>query len=167
MHPDNIGPLNAYNNPVRYFTDDDEYRVLEMFLETNDDHAAWRQFTLQTRPVWYRGHEYPSLHQAYVEANDPTEYIFANTHFYDYTHWVLIRTHPVIRPYYDAMRQELTAKLSSLAIQSAMQQIQSGKASTATIKYITNGEYMTEIAEPHRTAELHLIEVSDDLKRIS
>lgn len=135
-------PLNAYNKPLRYFDEENNLYTHEMFLELDDSGESWRQFTLQTWDVTYQGREYRSLHKLYVDSNDPSEYTFANTYFYNFAHWELVKSHPAIRPHYDVMRKELEAKLSTKAIQAMIAQVMSGTATQATLKFLANKEYI-------------------------
>jgi hypothetical protein len=156
-------PNNAYGKPLRFFNDVNDLLVEDLFLELVDHGEAWKQFTLKTWDVTHRGNEYRSLHRLYVEMNDLSEYAFANTYFYNFAHWDRVRKHPEIRPYYDTMRQELEAKLSTKALSAMIAQVDSGTATQATLKFLANREYQpTQSKQPK--ADLH--NINEDLKRM-
>ena len=54
---------------------------------------------------------YPSLYRLYMEANDPTEYNFAVSHLYSWSHWEALSQCTWFRPYLDAWRRELETKI--------------------------------------------------------
>lgn len=160
-------PKNAYNKPLRFFDDSNNLLVKPLFLELDDHGEAWKQFTLKTWDVTYRGNEYRSLHRLYVEANDLSEYAFANTYFYNFAHWDMIRKHPEIRPYYLIMREELEAKLSTKALQAMIAQVETGTASQATLKFLVNKEYQQPAKPKSNLAPVaQHPSTSDDLARM-
>jgi hypothetical protein len=167
-------PLNAYGKPLRYFTADNNLCTTQMFLETaSTEDDGWSQFTLKSYPVTTpKGTTYPSLHETYVESNDLSEYEFANTYFYNYSHWCLIKEMPFFQKFYQVMRSELEAKLSSKALHGMVSMIDSGTASQSTLKYMADRDYIPKTApntlkaQPTHSATLHAIH-GDDLDRIS
>lgn len=59
---------------------------------------------------------YPSLHRLYIEMEDSSEYIFAQTYFDNYSHWKKLCACQWFKPYLDDMREELDLKLRARAL---------------------------------------------------
>lgn len=138
-------PHNIHGKPERFFTEDNQIVTDGMFHERNSN-ETWTQFTLMpwdiqdpadpTRTI-------ESIHRLYVEAGDVSEYAFATTHFYNFAHWELVKSRDWFIPHYNAMRQELEAKLESEAISAMRGQVRSGTATQSTLKYFADREYTT------------------------
>jgi len=173
-----MNPLNAHGHPLRYFTVDDRMMTTQMFLEhydPSDTNVEWpAQYTLLSydtiNPVNQK--PIPSLHKLYVDMQDLSEHRFANEHFFNYTHWELIKALPFFGKFYEVMRAELEAKLSSMAQHQMVTMTQTGTATQSTLKFLANKEYNGKVKEettgnPHsKGADLHVIH-GDDLDRIT
>ena len=160
-------PLNAYGNPLRYFSVDNNLLTTEMFVETaNPSGDSWPQYTLKS----HSPSDIPSIHQLYVEHLDLSEYSFATKYFHNYTHWVLVKTSPFFQQFYSVMREELEARISSKALRAMVMQIESNTASQATMKYMADREYTAKVVTPSNTSPGRSstpLKAVDDLQRIT
>lgn len=84
----------------------------------------------------------PSLHKAYVAMGDLAEHAFAEKYFACYSHWLQVREKPWFKPYYEAMRAELRAKIASESLNTMIAQVEAGTASQATLKYLADMDYL-------------------------
>jgi len=117
--------------------------------ENNTDFLA--RYTLEAYDKEYKGHFLPSLHKLYVEMEDVGEFDFATKYFDGYHHWLKVKAAPWFRPYYEAMVEELNAKMRSKAIRSMRQQVEEGTASQATLKYLADKDYdKAAVGKPKR-----------------
>lgn len=73
-----------------------------------------------------------SLYRLYLDANDPTEYSFANDHFESYEHWLLITKQDWFKPYLQRFRRDLETKVRSIALRAIMREAQSGSKNAFT-----------------------------------
>ncbi|MDC0600124.1 hypothetical protein OAO65_02320, partial [Flavobacteriales bacterium] len=130
---------------------EDNQIVTDGMFHERDSNETWTQFTLMP---WDIQSPYDptiiikSLHQLYVECGDVSEYRFATEHFYNFAHWELIKSLDWFIPHYNAMRQELEAKLESEAVHAMRGQVRSGTATQSTLKYFADREY----TQPDTTA---------------
>lgn len=91
------------------------YLTQSLFLELLYDTDA-AIYTLQDREREYKGKIYPSIHQAYLEMADPTEYSFAMKYFHSWQHWLKISNAAIIKPHIEKWRDELEVMLRSQGI---------------------------------------------------
>jgi hypothetical protein len=136
-------PQNQYGKPLRFFTDENQIVSDGLFLERNSA-ESWTQFTLMPWDMSNPNNPnkpLPSIHRLYVEAEDLSEYDFATEHFYNFAHWEFIKSREWFVPHYNAMRNELEAKLESKATRGMLNQITSGTATQSTLKYFADKEY--------------------------
>lgn len=59
---------------------------------------------------------YRSLYRLYMEANDPTEYLFATTHLGGWAHWERLCDTDFFKPYVDRWRKELDLRFRAHAL---------------------------------------------------
>lgn len=69
---------------------------------------------------------YPSLYQKYLEANDPTEYQFAQECFESYEHWLFLTGQAWFKPYLERFRRDLETRIRSKALKSIIAESKSG-----------------------------------------
>jgi len=147
-------PMNEQGNPLRFFNESNELVTCGMFLEF-DSPDSWVQFTLATYDQNHNGLLVPSIHRLYVEHNDLSEYDFAVTHFYSFAHWELVKSQSWFIDQYRLMRKELEAKLQSKSMRCMVNQITSGTATQATLKYFSDREFELPV-QPETKADMKI-----------
>ena len=97
------------------------------------------------KPIWtikdydlvQDGITYPSLRSTYLECEDPTEYKFALKVFDSWTAWEKIRVHAGVQSsFLNRWRRELDIRLVSKGIGAIVGEINSGKGSFNSAKYL-------------------------------
>lgn len=79
----------------------------------------------------------PSAKKIYMEQRDPTEYKAAMALLGSWEHWLRLLDNKIIRPYIDEWRTELQTVMQAEALQTIVQEAQSGSKSAVTAaKYI-------------------------------
>lgn len=86
-------------------------------------------------PVWTLKQEHepeglPSMHRLYVEEADLTEYKFALATLGSWEHWLRLKRAPFFKQHYDAMREELEARMESQGF-NTMREMATGKGPIA------------------------------------
>lgn len=82
------------------------------------------------------------LKQMYLETEDPTEYIFAETHLGGWSHWQTILKSSQIRAHIELWRGELDARLHGKAVERIRKIAEAGgKDAFAANKYLLEGRY--------------------------
>lgn len=123
----------AANDYSTKFKNSNGVRFLkELFFETalNKDNVI---YTL--KDVEHRG--YPSLYQAYMEVNDPTEYSFAMQYLDGWTHWKDLTQCSFFKEYVSRWREELELRAKSQALAGIMKDSQgTTKDAYAARRYI-------------------------------
>lgn len=87
----------------------------ELFYETaqNKENVV---YTLKDKP-----HEgFPSLYEAYMLVNDPTEYEFATKYLYSWEHWLRLQECSWFKPIVAQWRDELEIRFKSAALREIM-----------------------------------------------
>src|SRR5579859_6457695 len=104
--------LSRFRNPVS------NQRYLKgLFFETVNADKSTVSYTLKDRD--HAG--YPSLYRLYMEADDPTEYLFATAHLDGWDHWETLCQCTWFKPYIDRWRRELETKHRALALRNIKQ----------------------------------------------
>ncbi len=75
---------------------------------------------------------YKSLYLLYMDANDLTEYTFANEYFESYEHWLGITKQGWFKPYLERFRRDLETKVRSTALRAIIRESQSGSKNAFT-----------------------------------
>lgn len=116
---------------------DDQGRPLtqSLFLEINYD-DKYAVYTLKGYDHTYKGNVYPSLKRLYLEANDPTEYLFATKYLFDYNQWNRICENVVLRKYVDEWRNELDLKMRSEGIREMLSLARSENGNFQAAKFL-------------------------------
>lgn len=94
-----------------------QHFIRQIFYEMNTEDKNTILYTLKDYDIELDGRAIPSIHRLYVEAEDPTEYNFANTYFDNWNHWDKIRSGVWFKPYLDSMRKELKVRMDHKAFQ--------------------------------------------------
>lgn len=117
-----------------------------LFLESTQNGEEACLYTLQPWDRRKNGIFYPSIHKLFVEMGDVSEWNFAQHYFDGYQHWLLIKSKPFFKEYYEKMTEELHAKLQHQSIEKMMEQMHEGKASQATLQYLANKGFIDKAA---------------------
>lgn len=118
----------------------------ELFFETaqNKENVL---YTLKTEPHEGvhpdgRPFRYPSLYEAYMAANDVTEYSFAVSHLGGWAHWKLLSESTFFKSYLLDWREELEVRARSRALAKVIETAAgSTKDSFAAQKFVANKEW--------------------------
>ena len=113
-----------------------------LFLEFGYNDAAI--YTLKDYDYDYEGKKLPSIKRLYLEAEDVTEYEFANAYFLSYDHWLRICNMKIFKPYVEKMRTELELKLKARAMRKLIEQADAGNFQAA--KLLVDKGYEKRIA---------------------
>ena len=109
-----------------------------LFLETMYD-TEYAIYSLQDREREYKGKTYPSIHQAYIEMADPTEYTFAMKYFHSWQHWLKICNAAIMKPHIDKWRDELEIMLRSQGIRKMIRTSEeTGKDSVSASRWLAD-----------------------------
>lgn len=87
-----------------------------IFFELDDAEHSQSIYTLKEYDHEYNGRSYPSLRKLYVEAEDPTEYLFATEYLDGWVHWKKLSTAVFFQPYLKEWREELEVRLRAKAL---------------------------------------------------
>ncbi len=130
-------------------------------------------YTLKTNDLTVNGKTYRSLHKLYVEAEDVTEYNFANEHLGGWSHWKDLIDTTFFEPYLIAMRDELNIKLKARAIQNviAVSQDPSARGHLEANKFLIKEGLMEDRptrGRPRKVvdAKQHLTDIKNEQNRI-
>lgn len=86
-----------------------------LFIDFRYD-SKYAVYTLAEEDKEYEGEVYPSLKRLYLEAEDPTEYEFANTHLYSWEHWQRLCSNAALLKHIEKWREELEVRLRAKAV---------------------------------------------------
>jgi hypothetical protein len=114
-----------------------------LFYETTMADKAGVVYTLKDEP--HLG--YPSLRALYLEANDPTEFKFAELALDGWDHWVSLSSCSFFQPYLVKWRSELELKIKSAALARIMVE-----AKTSSKNSFMANRYLVERAWESRGA---------------
>lgn len=150
----------------------------ELFFETTTSDKQNVMYTLKEADhLGYR-----SFYQAYLELNDPTEYLVATTLVDGVEHWDLLCRCKWFQPHLSKMRRALELRIKSDAIRMLMADAASpeSKTSAASAKYILDKGYSQVVPDKRKAGRPSKEEISaaaneeaeaqkilnDDFKRI-
>jgi len=95
-----------------------------LFLELG--YSEFAIYTFKDTEHEYKGKKYPSIKQAYLAMEDPTEYEFATTYFLGWNHWKRLLENKNIRREIDEWRDELEIKLRCKAVKAMLDSAKQG-----------------------------------------
>ena len=87
-----------------------------LFFETTKSDRPHCKYTLKD----YDSNGYQSLYRLYMEANDPTEYTFANQHMGGWEHWTRLCECTWFQPYVTRWRHELELRIRANALKNIL-----------------------------------------------
>lgn len=87
-----------------------------IFYELDDAGRPNAQYSLKTYDASFEGVLYPSLRRLYVELEDPTEYLFAETYLDGWDHWKKLSSASFFQDYLKEWREELEIRLKAKAL---------------------------------------------------
>ncbi len=100
--------MSKFRHPVT-----NQRKLRQLFFETQMADKSDVVYTLKDQD-----HEgYPSLYQAYMSTDDPTEYLFATQFLDGWDHWEMLCQCTWFKPYVSRWRRELEIKHRALALQ--------------------------------------------------
>lgn len=98
-----------------------------LFLEIGyeEDKAI---YTLKDEDHEYKGNTYYSLKKLFLEMEDPTEYLFANTYLLGWQHWQRLNKNRALTKHFEEWREELELSLRAQGIRAIIEQSAEEKA---------------------------------------
>lgn len=112
------------------------YLIQGLFLEERYD-PEQAIFTYDGEDKLYKGKQFISMKNRYLEWSDPTEYQFAIYWLYDWPHWKRLCANKVVSRHIDKWRDELYIKLRSEGI-NTMVNLAVDKDSYQAAKYLAD-----------------------------
>lgn len=109
-------------------------------------------YSVQGWDVTNNGKTYISLKNLYLEMEDPTEYLFANTYLYDWNHWQRICRNKVLQREIQTWRRELELRLRAKGIVKMRQKAAEGNQEA--IKWLAEGRWDAAVAGRPRKKDL-------------
>ena len=117
-----------------------------LFLELGYN-TKYAIYTLKDWEHTYKGVTYPSIKEAYLNYEDPTEYNFANDFFLSWGHWKRICNNSIVAPYVEEWRDELELKLRAQGIQDIIvASTENGQGSFQASKWLADKGWDKRIA---------------------
>lgn len=121
--------MSKFKNSIGMFL------LMGLFYETSPDKSQVL-YTLKDRD--HAG--YPSLYRLYMEANDPTEYLFATQHLDGWAHWERLSKCKWFSEYVERWRRELELRTKAQALQRIASVAKSGgKEAFQADKFLVSG----------------------------
>lgn len=100
--------MSQFRHPVT-----NQRKLKQLFFEQQMSDKSSVVYTLKDHD-----HEgFPSLYKAYMETDDPTEYLFATQYLDGWDHWEMLCQCTWFKPYLSRWRRELEIKHRALALQ--------------------------------------------------
>jgi len=96
------------------------YLTQSLFLELNYN-TDFAVYTFDGEDKEYKGKVYPSLKRLYLEAEDITEYRFANQHLFNWEHWQRMKENKILRAHFDTWADELEVYIRSQGLASVLE----------------------------------------------
>lgn len=116
-----------------------------IFFELDEGDRPWAQFTLKNYHHTVDGRQYLSLRRLYVELEDPTEYLFAETYLDGWEHWKKLSGASFFQSYLKDWREELEIRLRAKALLRIKKKAEEGtKDSLQADKTLLMGGWKTE-----------------------
>lgn len=108
-----------------------------LFFETaRDEDNKYALYTLKPFDHTVGDRVFLSISKAYIELNDPTEYLLANKYFDGWLHWKKIRECNWFKPVYNEMKEELEVKIRSNALNQLRLSAKDPKNAVQVNKYL-------------------------------
>jgi len=134
-------------NPL-FFDELGRYRTVSMFYETS--YGSQKKFrspyTLKEDHLTDKEGDRISLKKMYLEMEDPTEYMFANTYFASWKHWKKVCASPQLADEIEEWREELEIKLRATGIKQMINKVKSGVATFQTEKWLADRGFIEKKA---------------------
>jgi hypothetical protein len=151
---------------MKYKTSQGNWLTQSLFIQFGK--TEFTEYSL-TEDYERDGVVYPSLKSLFVSLNDPSEYEIAQL-FGGWSHWKTITTSKAIKPYIDAMRDELAVKLRGEGLKQIIKQASTAKGYSAA-RYLADKSWIprTKVENVKRNKEQARLvsEFEDDLDRIN
>ena len=115
-------------------------RTLSLFLEEGYNKDAI--FTTKPEDYTYKGKKYISLKKLYLEAEDPTEYLFATEYLLGWPHMVKMRGNKKLAAMFDEWQVESEVRLRALGIKGIIDLSMSDGGSYQASKFVAEGGWV-------------------------
>lgn len=116
-----------------------------IFYELDEIGRPNAQYSLKTYDSEFEGRLYPSLRRLYVELEDPTEYLFAETYLDGWDHWKKLSSASFFQDYLRDWREELDVRLRAKALVRIRKRAEeSSKDGLSADKILLSGGWKTE-----------------------
>lgn len=116
-----------------------------IFFELDEGDRPYAQFTLKNYNHTVDGRTYLSLRRLFVEMEDPTEYLFAETYLDGWEHWKKLSGASFFQSYLKEWREELEIRLRAKALLRIKKKAEEGtKDSLQADKTLLAGGWKTE-----------------------
>ena len=138
---DSISTYDPARDPRSAFKDSQgRLRTRSLFYESQTaGYPAF--FTLKDYDITEGGNTYVSLKRIFLDAMDPTEYLFAARAFGKeggWQHWQRLKTLKWFSAYYQEWREELEVRLQSAGIEALRSGASGGNVSVPAAKYFAD-----------------------------
>lgn len=142
-----------------------------LFLELQ--YSPLAIYTLKDQDYEYKGKVYPSIKKLYLEAEDPTEYVFANKYLLGVSHWLRICDNKMFTPHVEQWRFELEMKLRAEGVRQMI--IAAKKGSQSSAKWLVDRGWSSrgagrpskdELERERKIQENIRSEFEDDIRRL-
>lgn len=109
-----------------------------LFLETNTTDLAQVMYTLKDHP----NEGFPSLYEAYMETEDPTEFQFAQKYLAGWAHWQMLVESTFFKEYVQRWRWELDLQIKAKALRRLTEEAKGGKNVFSANKFLIESGWL-------------------------
>lgn len=147
---------------MRFKNDQGVYLTKGLFFEMTGQERPDAVYTLKEEDHEANGLQYLSLHKAYLEISDPTEFLVATTLFYGVDHWEALCRCEWFKPSLERMRRALELKLKSDALRTLILDATSKtSSSTASAKFVLEKGYNLVAPDKRRAGRPSKAEIAE------
>lgn len=147
------------------------YITQGLFIDFRYD-ETYAVYTLEDQDKEYKGVVYPSLKRIYLEAADPTEYVFANEHLYGWEHWLALKNNKELYKEIERWEEELEVKLRAKGVHAMLKMSEGSNFNAA--KWVADGQWQQKRGRPskeerdkeRKIRERALAEAEDESARV-
>lgn len=122
MYKQGYEPMHDEESKNKFKAENGILLTKPLFFETADSDKSRVLYTLKDEA--HKG--YPSIKRLYIETEDTTEYVFAVTFFYSYSHFKKLLEVQWFRSVIDEAREELALRLAAKALLHIRQKADAG-----------------------------------------
>lgn len=152
-------------NPPRKGWPGKTYRTRSLFIETHTQ-GPEPLMTLKEHDIEVNGKKLLSLRRIYLEIGDPTEYQVAMEVLGSWDHWNRLLESTVVKPYIDAMREELEIVNRSQALQALRKTaLYEGAKGTVAAKYIAEQAWKSTRGRPSKEEKAKQLRIESAIEK--